>query len=210
MRHWANRRNFVCGSVIFVDISLMVSWTVVNCVSKYSLEKSGEPMGDPRRQNPVVSSTGRGGPLVLILLGFVEYCLIVLAMEVASEGLRVAMAGSGECPEVDVRILVFMGLTKQPNGAPMQLKLSHKNWRSSRGTQAETSSTYPRRWVMLPLPSSPIWLARRGALACSLRRASRGCRRRATTSEAKMGKSGQPWLTPFSIRRVHHVPSAHL
>ena len=147
-------------------------------------------MGDPRRRNPVVSSTGRGGPLVFILLGFVEYCLIVLAMEVASKGLRVAMAGSGECPEVDVRILVFMGLTKQPNGAPMQLKLSHKNWRSSRGTQAETSSTYPRRWVMPPFPSSPIWLARRRALARSLRRASRGCRRRATTSEAKMGEVG--------------------
>ena len=25
-----------------------------------------------------------------------------------------------------------------------------------------------------------------------------------------MGESGQPWLTPSSMRRVCHVPSAHL
>ena len=88
-------------------------------------------MGDPRRRNPFVSSTGRGRALVSMLLGFVEYCPIVVEMEAASEGLRVEMVGRGECPEVDVRILVFMGLTKQPSGAPMRLKLSQRNWRSS-------------------------------------------------------------------------------
>ncbi len=31
-----------------------------------------------------------------------------------------------------------------------------------------------------------------------------------TTSDAKIGDSGQPWLTPSSMSRVRHVPSAHL
>ena len=63
---------------------------------------------------------------------------------------------------------------------------------------------------MLPLPSSPRWPARSRASARALSRMSRGWRRRATTSEAKMGESGQPWLTPSSMRSVRHVPSAHL
>ena len=81
---------------------------------------------------------------------------------------------------------------------------------SSSGVQVETSSTNPRRWVMPPLPSSPglpFWSL---CLARSLRSLSSGRRRQATTSEAKMGDSGQPWLTPSSMTRVRQVPSAHL
>ena len=74
-----------------------------------------------------MSSTGRGEPLGSMLLGFVEYLFIVCWIEAARDGLRVVMVGSGESPEVDVRILVFMGLRKQPSGVPMQLNLSHKN-----------------------------------------------------------------------------------
>ena len=84
-------------------------------------------MGDPRRRNPSVSSTGRGGPLASMLLGFVEYCAIVVEMEAASEGLRVEMVGRGERPEVDVRILVFMGLTKPPSLDPSVVNLSQRN-----------------------------------------------------------------------------------
>jgi hypothetical protein len=60
-------------------------------------------------------------------------------MQVARDGLRRWMLGSGERPEVDVRIRVFIGLTKQPKGAPMLANLSQRNLRSTRGTQAETS-----------------------------------------------------------------------
>ena len=104
------------------------------------------------------------------LLGLVEYCVIVLEMEVASRGgLRMEeMAGSGELSDVEVRMQVFMGLTKQPKEVPLLAKLSHRNWRSSRGTQADTSSTYPRRrWVMPPLSSLPVLPARREKACCS-------------------------------------------
>jgi hypothetical protein len=56
-------------------------------------------------------------------------------------GLVKLRVGIGKCPDVEVRMRVFIGLTKHPRGAPIVAKLSHKNWRSSRGTQAETSST---------------------------------------------------------------------
>ena len=62
-------------------------------------------------------------------------------MDEASCGSVRLSVGSGERPEVEVRMRVFMGLTKHPRGAPIEAKLSHRNWRSSRGTQAETSST---------------------------------------------------------------------
>jgi hypothetical protein len=62
-------------------------------------------------------------------------------MQVARDGLRRRISGSGERPEVDVRIRVFIGLTKQPKGAPMLAKLSQKDWRSMRGIQKETLST---------------------------------------------------------------------
>ena len=101
-------------------------------------------MGD-QVGNPVVSLTGSAGPRMSLWLGLVEYCAIMLEMDVASCGLVRLSVGIGEWPEVEVRIRVFMGLTKHPRGAPIEAKLSHKNWRSSRGTQADTSSTYPRR-----------------------------------------------------------------
>ena len=62
-------------------------------------------------------------------------------MDVARCGLVRRSAGSGEWPEVDVRMRVFMGFTKHPRGAPIEAKLLHRKWRSSRGTQADTSST---------------------------------------------------------------------
>jgi hypothetical protein len=57
-------------------------------------------------------------------------------MQLARDGLRRWMVGSRERPEVDVRIRVFIGLTKQPKGAPMLAKLSQRNWTSRRGMQA--------------------------------------------------------------------------
>ncbi len=62
----------MCGSEIAVDTSSMQSWTSVSWVLKYSRAKSREPIGEPRRQKPVVSSTGRAGPRMSLFLGLVE------------------------------------------------------------------------------------------------------------------------------------------
>ena len=72
MRHWENKRSLVCGSVMAMVIVSMHSWTIVSCWLKYSRAKEGEPTGDPRRRNPVVSSSGSGGPVGSMLFGFVE------------------------------------------------------------------------------------------------------------------------------------------
>jgi hypothetical protein len=56
-------------------------------------------------------------------------------------GLSWRRSGSGEWPKVEVRMWVFIGLTKQPSGAPMVKNQSQRNFRSSRGMQAKTSST---------------------------------------------------------------------
>ena len=50
----------------------MHSWMIVSCWLKYSRAKDGEPTGDPRRRNPVMSSSGRGGPVGSMLFGFVD------------------------------------------------------------------------------------------------------------------------------------------
>ena len=47
----------------------------------------------------------------------VEYWEMVLVMEVASVGLMWKRSGKGEWPEVEVRMRVFIGLTKHPSGA---------------------------------------------------------------------------------------------
>ncbi len=49
----------------------------------------------------------------------VEYWEIVSVMEVASIELRWKRFGIGEWPEVEVRMRVFIGLTKHPSGVPM-------------------------------------------------------------------------------------------
>ncbi len=63
---------------------------------------------------------------------------------------------------------------------------------------------------MPPKPLSPGLPLRRQVVALLCSSMSSGWRRLATTRDAKMGENGQPWLTPSSISRVRHVPSAHL
>ncbi len=75
----------------------------------------------------------------------VEYFEIASEIEVVSVGFSSWMSGSGEWPDVEVSIPVFIGFTKQPIGAPMVANLSQRNFRSSSGVHAETSSTYPSR-----------------------------------------------------------------
>ena len=112
-----------------------------NCVLKYSRAKAGEPTGEPRRRKPLVISAGSGGPRISMSFDLVEYLEIASEIEVASVGFSSWMSGSGEWPDVEVSIRVFIGFTKQPIGAPMVANLSQRHFRSSSGVHAETSST---------------------------------------------------------------------
>ena len=117
----------------------MLFWISTSWVLKYSWANAGDPMGEPRRRNPVASSSGRGGPRISMSFGLMEYWEMVSLMEVASVGLIWKRSGKGEWPEVEVRICVFIGLTKHPSGAPMVANWLQANCKSSSGTQAETS-----------------------------------------------------------------------
>ena len=68
-------------------------------------------------------------------------------MEVASVALMWKRLGKGEWPEVEVRIRVFIGLTKHPSGAPMVANWSQTNCKSLSGMQAKTGEPTrdPRR-----------------------------------------------------------------
>ena len=72
---------------------------------------------------------------------WVEYWEMASEIEVVSVGLSWWRSVSGEWSEVEVRMWVFIGFTKQPSGAPMVANSSQSIFRSVRGTQAETSST---------------------------------------------------------------------
>ena len=65
---------------------------------------------------------------------------MVSKIEVASVELSWRISGSGEWPEEEVSMRVSIGLMKQPSGVPMEAN-GQRNFRSLRGTQAETSST---------------------------------------------------------------------
>ncbi len=70
-----------------------------------------------------------------MLFGLVEYWVIVSVMEVASIGLRWKRSGNGEWPEIEVRMHVFIGLTKHPSGAPMVANQLQRNCKSTSGMQ---------------------------------------------------------------------------
>jgi len=89
----------------------------------------------------VVISAGSRGPRISISLVLVEYLEMALEVEVVSEGLIWWRSGSGEWPEFEVRMRVFIGLMKHPSGAPMVANRSQRNCRSARGTHAETLMT---------------------------------------------------------------------
>jgi hypothetical protein len=69
-----------------MDIVVMHVWMSISWVLKYSLVKAGEPTGEPRRRKPVVSSAGRGGPVISTSFGLVEYLEMASEIEVASVG----------------------------------------------------------------------------------------------------------------------------
>ena len=141
MRHCEKSRSLVCRSVMAVDMVVIHVWMSISWVLKYSLAKPGEPTGETRRQKPVVSSAGSGGPRISISLVLVEYLEMASEVEVVSEGLVWWRSDSGEWPEVKVRMREFIGLMKHPSGAPMVANWSKRNCRSVRGTHAETLTT---------------------------------------------------------------------
>ncbi len=64
--------------------------------------------------------------------GVVVNVAIVLAKDRPSSGLEAETRGSGDVPLQEVRILVFVVLTKQPRSAPLVLSVLQKNLRSRR------------------------------------------------------------------------------
>ena len=89
MRHWENRRSWVCSSVMEVVRDDIFSFTFVMQEEKKVVAKEAEPTGWPRSRNPVVSSTGRGGADLSVGCGRVENSAIVAEIEVGRVGLTV-------------------------------------------------------------------------------------------------------------------------
>ena len=87
MRHWEKSLSLVFRLVIAVDKMAMQFWISTSWVLKYSWAKAGDPTGDPRRRNSVVSLARRGGPRISMSFSLVEYWEMVSVMEVASVGL---------------------------------------------------------------------------------------------------------------------------
>ncbi len=117
----------MCGLVFVVDMMRIQFWIPASWVLKYSWAKAGEPTGDKRKWKPVVSLAGRAGPTTSMSFGLVEYWEIGSVMEMASVGLRWKRSGIGEWSEVEVRMRVFIGLTKHPSGAPVAVNWPQRN-----------------------------------------------------------------------------------
>ena len=89
MRHWENRRSWVCSSVMEVVRDDIFSFTFEMQEEKKVVAKEAEPTGWPRSRKPVVSSTGRGRADLSVGCGRVENSAIVADIEVARVGLTV-------------------------------------------------------------------------------------------------------------------------
>jgi hypothetical protein len=174
--------------------------------------KAGEPSNRGSKEAEASAEFDREGwAQDIYVIWYGRILEIVSVMEVASVGLRWRRSGIGEWPEVEVRMRVFIGLRKHPSGAPMVANQLQRNCKSTGGMQAETLSKFPRRCVMPPKPSLPGSPLRRQVVALLCDSMSSGWRRLATTRDAKMGESGQPWLMLSSMgSRLCHVLSAHL
>ena len=113
----------MCWSVMALDMVVMHDWMSTSWVLKYSLAKAGESMGESGAKeaetSTIVSSAESGGPRMSMSFVLVEYREMASEIKVVSVGLSWWRSGSGEWPEVEMRMLVLIGLTKQPSGAPM-------------------------------------------------------------------------------------------
>ncbi len=101
-------------------------------VVKNLLANVGEPTRCPRRRKLWVSLTGMASAVVSVGWGVVKNVAIMLAIDRPSLGLEGEMRGSGEVPLQEVRIFVFVMLTKQPRAGLLVLSVLQKNSRSRR------------------------------------------------------------------------------
>ncbi len=118
MMHWEKSLSFVCWSSIEVFSDVIHSLLLVMRAEKNVAAKSDEPTGCPRRQKPVVSSTGILGAELSVGCGPVENWAIVLERDVANVGFCCMSSGKADEPLQEVRIHIFEGLTKHPSLAP--------------------------------------------------------------------------------------------
>ena len=126
------------------------------------IEKS-EPTGAPRTRSPSVTSTGAVEVIELLVVEDTEYLAIAEEIDDTRTGLDEWSAGRMGDPLQEVRMRILDGLSLQPSGAASSSNsnFSRQNLMSWWGTSALLSSTYARRWVMLPCPSSPLSPRRR-------------------------------------------------
>ena len=87
MRHWENRRSWVCSSVIEVVRDDIFSFTFSMQEEEKVVAKEAELTGWPRSRKLAVSLTGRGGVDLSVGCGRVENSAIVAEVEVARVGL---------------------------------------------------------------------------------------------------------------------------
>ena len=132
MMHWVKSQSFICWSEMELLREMMHFFTTDMHLVKKSLANVADPTGCPRRQNPWVSSTGIASAVVSVGWGVVENVAIVLAIDRPSSGLEAEMRGSGDVPLQEVRILVFVVLTKKPRAALLVLSVLQKNSRLGR------------------------------------------------------------------------------
>jgi hypothetical protein len=159
------------------------------------------PTGCPRRQKPWVSLTGIASAVVSVGWGVVENVASVLAIDRPSSGLGGgderkwghAIAG-GEDP-------YFCHVYEAAEGCAIGFECVAEEFEIGEvDTGVEMLSTQDRRWVMPPYSSLLGSPNASHSAACSRSKVSISSRRRATMKEAKSCESGQPCVTPSSMR----------
>ncbi len=126
------RQSFACWSKMESLREMMHFFTTEMHLVKNSLANVAELKGCLQRRKPWVSSTGIACTVVSVGWGVVKNVATVLAIDRPSSGLEAEMRGSGDVPLQEVRILVFVVLTKQPRATPSVLSVLQKNSRSGR------------------------------------------------------------------------------
>ena len=133
MMHWEKSRSRVSWSEIMLlrrdeifVLTSLIRWR------KKSDANCADPTGWPRSLNPVVSSIGMSGAILLVGCGVVEHSAMDRDNTCARGGLVVVRSRMMDLPLHDVSILVLCELTKQPIEAPRCLICVHRNSKSGR------------------------------------------------------------------------------
>ncbi len=95
--------------------------------------KCGRSNGGAQKAEASGEFCGNGWCEGVGFVGLEGVFAMVLDIEAERVGSKWERVGSGERPEVEVGMHVFIGLTKQPSGFPSAVKWSQRNSRSLRG-----------------------------------------------------------------------------